>query len=141
MQEYDVTLKVLLRGSARFTLRELTGMAVEEWLDVELSKVQSPRVDLLGKTADWSLIHLELQSTNDATMPLRMIEYYLGVFRQFKSFPRQVLLYVGEAPLQMDRELRTADCWFRYRAVDMRDLDGDQLLESEDIGDNIIAIL
>ena len=31
--------------------------------------------------------------------------------------------------------------WYRYRAIDIRDLDGDRLLESEDTGDNIIAIL
>ena len=30
---------------------------------------------------------------------------------------------------------------FRYRLIDIRDLDGDRLLESEDVGDNILAIL
>jgi hypothetical protein len=50
MQEYDVALKLLLRGSAKLTMRELTGTSVETWLDVELSKVvQNTRVDLLGK--------------------------------------------------------------------------------------------
>ncbi len=45
MQEYDVALKLLLRGSAKLTMRELTGTAVETWLDVELSKVvQNTRV-------------------------------------------------------------------------------------------------
>ena len=141
MQEYDVALKVLLRGSAKLTMRELTGVVVEQWLDVELPKVQNTRVDLLGKTADRGLIHLELQSTNDAAMPLRMAEYCLGVFRRFGKFPRQVLLYVGEAPLQMGDELRGPDLWFRYRAIDIRDLDGERLLESEDIGDNVIAVL
>jgi hypothetical protein len=29
MQEYDVALKLLLRGSAKLTMRELTGTAVE----------------------------------------------------------------------------------------------------------------
>ena len=41
----------------------------------------------------------------------------------------------------MESELRGPDVWFRYRAVDIRDLDGDHLLESEEIGDNVIAIL
>jgi hypothetical protein len=143
MQEYDVALKLLLRGSAKLTMRELTGTAVESWLDVELSKVvQNTRVDLLGETAkDKGLVHLELQSGNDATMPLRMAEYCLGVFRLFGRFPRQVLLYVGEAPLRMESELRGDDVWFRYRAVDIRDLDGDRLLESQEVGDNVIAIL
>ena len=142
MQEYDVALKLLLRGSARLTMRELTGTAVETWLDVELSRVvQNTRVDLLGETEDKGLVHMELQSGNDSTMPLRMAEYCLGVFRLFGRFPRQVLLYVGEAPLRMESELRSDDVWFRYRTVDIRDLDGDRLLESQEVGDTVIAIL
>ncbi len=141
MQEYDVALKVLLRGSARLTMRELTGTAVENWLDVELPKVQNTRVDLLGETSEGSLVHLELQSGNDATMPLRMAEYCLSVFRVRGKFPRQVMVYVGEAPLRMESELRGPDVWFRYRAIDIRELDGDRLLESEEVGDNVIAIL
>jgi hypothetical protein len=141
MQEYDVALKLLLRGSAKLTMRELTGTAVDTWLDVEMPKVQNTRVDLLGETADKGLVHLELQSGNDATMPLRMAEYCLGVFRLFGRFPRQVLLYVGEPPLRMASELRGRDVRFRYRAIDIRDLDGGRLLESEQVGDNVIAIL
>jgi len=34
MHEYDVTLKMLLRGSARMAFQALTGGAVEKWLDV-----------------------------------------------------------------------------------------------------------
>src|ERR1700723_573774 len=109
MQEYDVALKLLLRGSAKLTMRELTGTAVERWLDVEMPKVQSTRVDLLGETADKRLVHLELQSGHDPAMPLRMAEYCLSVFRLFERFPRQVLLYVGEAPLRMASELRGDD--------------------------------
>src|SRR5271169_6081068 len=114
MQEYDVALKLLLRGSAKLTMRELTGTAVEKWLDVELPKVQNARVDLLGETAGGGLVHLELQSGNDATMPLRMAEYCLGVFRLFGRFPRQVLLYVGEAPCRMASELRCPSLFFQY---------------------------
>jgi hypothetical protein len=141
MQEYDVALKLLLRGSAKLTIRELTGVAVEKWIDVEMPKVQNTRVDLLGETSEKDLVHLELQSGNDPSMALRMAEYCLSVFRLFGRFPRQVLLYVGEAPLRMASELRGRDVRFRYRAIDIRDLDGDRLLESEQVGDNVIAIL
>src|SRR5450755_2246540 len=41
LQEYDVTLKLLLQGAARLTMRELTGTAIVKWLDVELPKVQN----------------------------------------------------------------------------------------------------
>lgn len=41
----------------------------------------------------------------------------------------------------MDRELRSANLSFRYRLVDIREIDGEQLLESDNIGDNVIAVL
>src|SRR5437867_8538116 len=141
MHQFDVTIKLLLLRAAKLTVRELTATDIGNWLNVELPKVQNPRLDLLGEAIDGSLVHLELQSGNDPGMPLRMAEYCLGVFRLYGKFPRQILLYVGKAPLRMDSQLRSPDLWYRYRAVDVRDLDGDRLLESEDIGDNIIAIL
>src|SRR5580692_4295042 len=52
MQKYDVTLKLLLQGHASLTMIELAGATVEKWLNVELPKVQNPRADLLGETAD-----------------------------------------------------------------------------------------
>jgi hypothetical protein len=70
-----------------------------------------------------------------------MAEYCLGVFRLFGRFPQQVLLYVGEEPLRMATELRGGGLSFHYEAVDIRSLDGDRLLESEEVGDNVIAIL
>src|SRR5208283_4545161 len=78
MQEYDIALKMLLKGSAALTLRALTGTAVAKWLDVELPtvrKAQNLRLDLLSQTAGGQLIHIELQSGNDAAMPFRMIEF------------------------------------------------------------------
>jgi len=141
LQEYDVALKLLLRLPGLLALQELTGTAIDTWVDAELPKIQNIRADLLGKTTDGSLIHLELQSSNDGAMPLRMAEYALGIFRLFRQFPRQVLVYVGEVPLRMETELQGPEFSFRYRAVDIRTLDGDRLLESTAVGDNVIAIL
>jgi hypothetical protein len=144
MQEYDAALKLLLKGSATLTVRELTGTAIAKWLDVELPKVQkaqNPRLDLLGQSADGQLIHIELQSGNDAAMPFRMMEYCLGVQRLFGQFPRQILLYVGEAPMHMENALRGPGLLFHYRLIDMRTLDGERLLKSAQVGDNVIAIL
>jgi hypothetical protein len=141
MQEYDVALKLLLQGSATLTLRELTGTAVARWLNVELPRVQNARLDLLGETVEGGLVHVELQSGNDATMPQRMAEYCLGVYRLFGQFPLQVVLYVGESPLKMENALRGPGVLFEYELIDIRTLDGDLLLESRDVGDNVIAIL
>ena len=86
------------------------------------------------------LVHMELQSGNDAAMPLRMAEYCLGVSRLFGRFPRQVVLYVGEAPLSMEKELRGSGVLFQYGLIDIRTLDGERLLKSREVGDNVIAV-
>jgi hypothetical protein len=68
LNEYDATLKLLFQGSATGALRELIGVAVERWLNVELPRVQTPRVDLLGETHEGELVHVEFQSSNDSAM-------------------------------------------------------------------------
>ena len=141
MHDYDITLKSLLRGPARETMRELTGVSIERWLNIELPKFQNPRVDLLGEGSDESLVHLELQSANDPKMAIRMAEYALGVYRLFGKFPRQILVYVGEPQLRMQTELKGPSVWFQFDMIDVRDLDGERLLGSEQVGDNVIAIL
>jgi len=101
MHEYDVTLK-------------------EKWLDVELPKVRNPRMDLLGEMADGGLLHLELQSGNDAEMPERMAGYALGAYRRSRRFPRQIVLYVGERALGMKPELAGPRFAFSYELRDIR---------------------
>lgn len=141
MHEYDITLKLILQGAAGLVLRDVTGVHIERWLNVELPEVRNTRVDMLGETSEDHLIHIELQSRNDSNMPLRMAEYCLSVYRRFGRFPSQILLYVGEEPMRMQAELIGPELSFRYRLVNIRDLDGERLLDSEAVGDNVIAIL
>jgi predicted transposase YdaD len=141
MHEYDVAFKLLLQQSVDVAIREIAGTTVARWLSVELPEVRNTRVDLLGESTAGDLIHLELQSTNDPTMALRMAEYCLRVYRLFGRFPQQTLVYVGDAPLRMQAELRGPTLQYSYRIVDIRDLDGERLLTSPNISDNIIAIL
>lgn len=141
MHEYDTALKLLLQGSANVALKRLTGETIARWLNVELPEVRNTRVDLLGETTGGGLVHVELQSRNDGRMALRMAEYCLSVYRLFNRFPRQILIYVGDAPLRMDSELAGPDLSFRYELMDIREVDGGPLLESRDVSDNVIAIL
>jgi hypothetical protein len=46
MHEYDVALKLLLQASADTVLREVTGVRVTRWLNVEMPQVRNARVDL-----------------------------------------------------------------------------------------------
>lgn len=141
MNEYDVTLKLLLQGSADLTMRLLAGEPVRRWLNVELPEIQITRMDLLGEKSDGGLVHIELQSGNDREMALRMAEYCLRVYRRTSRFPRQVVLYVGDPPVRMSTELVGPGLRFHYELINVKDLDGEGLLRSSNIGDNIFAIL
>jgi hypothetical protein len=50
------------------------GVSVVRWLNVETPQVLSSRADLLGATSEGEFVHIELQSTNDPDMALRMAE-------------------------------------------------------------------
>jgi predicted transposase YdaD len=140
MHDYDIAFKLVLQ-SVDLAMRELAGATVARWLSVELPEVRNTRVDLLGQTETGELLHIELQSSNDPRMSLRMAEYCLRVLRLFGKFPRQVLVYVDQAPLKMEAELNGPGLRYSYRLVDIRELDGERLLESPVIGDNIVAVL
>jgi hypothetical protein len=143
MHEYDTVLKVLLQGSANSILEQITGVRVARWLNVELPRVRQTRVALLGESAhqEPDLIRIELQSTNDPQVPLRMAEYSLGVYRKFQRFPRQIVLYAGEAGMRIPTELAGRDHVCRYTLIDIRTLDSEPLLNSVLPADHVIAIL
>jgi hypothetical protein len=51
------------------------------------------------------------------------------------------LLYVGKEPMRLVPEFRTRSMLFRFRLVDASRLDGGALLKSDDLGDNMLAVL
>ena len=147
MQGYDATLKLLLQSPSSAVLAQLfAGAGMVRWLNPEVPQVQARRADLLGYAADGQLLHIELQSSNDGSMALRMAEYALAIYRQFGQFPRQLVLYVGEAPMRMEAVLGGPAAGnpkfaFRFELFDFRDLDGEVLLASAGIENNLLAVL
>jgi hypothetical protein len=91
MREYDIALKSILMRLPGTVIQELTGFAITRWHNDELPQVRNPRVDLLGETTDGRLVHIELQSTNDPDMALRMAEYAWAIYRKFGQFPEQIV--------------------------------------------------
>jgi hypothetical protein len=141
MHEYDVALKNILTRPGSALLVHLTGASSLKWLNVEAPKVNNRRVDLLGELPDGNLVHIELQSRNERDFPLRMAEYLFGIGLRYGRLPRQVVLYVGEAPLRMRDRVESPDASVRFHMVDIRDLDGEKLLASSHVGDNVLAVL
>lgn len=139
--EYDTTLKELFQTvpSALFSI--LVGSPVVELLNVEYTSVKARRVDMLARLPDDRLLHLELQTGSDSEMLWRMLEYCAILRRQFSRPVIQIVLYVGDAPVNMRNEIREEDLTYRYRLVDMSRIDAEPLLNSPSPADNLLAVL
>ncbi len=111
------------------------------WHVLDLTGIGVVHADLLGLTAAGRIVHLEFQSTNDPLMALRMAEYKLQIYRRYPKFAVQVVLDVGRKRMKMPVELKGDGFQSTYSLVDMRTVDGDRLLASSDIGDDILAVL
>lgn len=90
---------------------------------------------------DKRILHVELQSEDEAEMPWRMLEYYPPIRLAYEQSPIQIVLYVGEKPLKVEPKIEEERLKFSYDVVDIRELDSRPLLESDSVGDNLIAIL
>lgn len=120
----------------------ITGVARGKWLNIEFHKVSQPRVDLLFQAdRTHQLYAIELQTVNDAEMPLRMAEYALHIYRKFKRFASQYVLYVGNDKLRMPETLIGPHLQFSYPVIDIRTFDAESLLDSPHVADAVLAIL
>ena len=137
MPDFDATLKIFLRRLAAPVFEQLTGEPIVEWLQPELPEIRTLRPDLVGRTPAGEIIHFEIQAHNDRKMPMREMEYALGIYKALNQWPRQIVLYVGLDPMRMADEFQG----YRYRIIDVREIDAEPLLASSRLEDNVIAIL
>lgn len=100
-----------------------------------------PRMDLFGRLSNGSLCNIEFQTTNDLRLPERAGLYYLETRIQYGEHLEQVVLYLGKERLRMTSLIDTPTMQFKFRLIDIGDLDGDELAESGDLGDVLVAIL
>ncbi len=70
-----------------------------------------------------------------------MGEYLFAIWRKYGRIPAQIVLYVGEEPIRMESAVRVEGLDFRFHMVDVRELDGEALLASPNLSDNVIAVL
>jgi len=140
-QHFDVTLKSLLRRPNGIFAEAVFGAPIVEWLNVELPEVRNLRIDLLGRDAHGQLHHLELESSNNAGTPRRIAEYHLALHKLLGEDVDMIVLYAGRDPLRMPSEFRTRSMHFQFRLIDVREFDGEPLITSDDIGDNMLALL
>lgn len=134
-QTFDVTFKYLFRRPQGVLSRMLFG-EVLEWPNVELPEVRNPRADLLALSTDGHFRQVELQFNNDSAMPFRMLDYYVGIRRLRQEPLHQTVLYAGRSPLTMPSFCVSATTRHHYTILNLREMDGEELLASDDRTDN-----
>jgi len=138
---YDRSLRELFQDIPKTLIKLLVDQDIKEILDISFPKVSERKVDLLTRLEDDTLFHLEIQSINDNDMPIRMLQYTSLIYEKYKQFPRQLVLYVGQKRLKIKDNINHINLQYNYEVRDIREFDCTVLIQSEDIADNIIALL
>lgn len=139
---YDLTLKFLFAGPPQRLIQDLLGapLGVTELLTVEYPSVTVRRADLVARLTNNRLLHLELQSTSE-NIAWRELDYYSLISRTYNQPPIQIVVYVGSGKMRIPAGIDEEALQFHYRVVDVRDIDGEPLLDSDSMEDNLLAVL
>ncbi|MES0335454.1 MAG: hypothetical protein SFH39_03720 [Candidatus Magnetobacterium sp. LHC-1] len=140
-QKFDIALKDIIKDVPETFLRLLTGYETGKFIDVQFPDIQLREADIVIEAPDGEIIHIEIQSTNDRMMLERMYLYSAFIYNQHKRLPIQIVLYVGNKQLNMNRSMDTELIKYAYRLIDIRSFDGDRLSDSNNPNDNVLAIL
>jgi hypothetical protein len=140
-QKYDITLKDILKDIPKVFLKLLTGYETGKFVDAQFPDIQLREPDLVLEVKDGKLIHFEIQSRNEKIMLEREYLYSGLIYNQHKKLPIQIVLYVGNEPMNMQNHMEGEGVSFSYRLVDIREIDCSQLLQSDSPEDIVLAIL
>ena len=87
------------------------------------------------------IVHIEWQSSNDPRMASRMAMYDLMLNQTYGMEVMGAVLYLGNDPLRMNREHSFFDFRYQCKMIDVRQLDPEIFLASDNAGEIIFAIL
>ena len=138
--KYDIVLKDLLYDIPTRFIYMLSGVKGMELLNVELPEVKKRNPDLLLQLNDDSILHIELQTYNDKRIAMRMLEYMVLIKSRYEDREvRQVVVYVGNDKMRMKDSVEWDCLWYKFKLIDIRDIDCEDMVRSEYISDIIIG--
>ena len=137
---YDRTLRDLLKGIPKKFITMLTGKEVIKLVDTTFPKTEERRADFVVELDGGEIFHLEVQTKEDKDMPLRMLKYAILIKELHNQFPKQMVLYLSEKEI-VDEPIATDTLKYNYTTKYIKDIDCHILMQSDDINDNILAVL
>ena len=142
MGKIDITLRDIIQEIPPKFVQLLSGKKAKKLLDTSLPEVKERRADFLVELEDNSIFHLELQTQNDKNMHFRMLEYFILISSKYPDRKiKQMVLYVGEKPLNMKDNIEMENLSFSYKLMDIREISCEELFKSDSLTDKILAVL
>ncbi len=111
--------------------------------------VELREVDFLAKVTftdgSQEMLHVEVQSTNDASMPLRMVEYFAKIYKAHRLPVNQLVLYIGREKLYMKDAINVQGHFshtkHQYLLVDIAHMPPERFLAVSQPEINVLAVL
>ena len=142
MAKFDKTLRDIIKNIPQKFVSILTGKKGIKILDNTFPSVKERVADLILELEDGTIFHLELQTQNDNNMIFRMLEYYFLLKQKYYDRPvKQIVLYVGDGKPIMQNVLEADSLKFQYELRDIKEIECNELLKSDNLEDKILAVL
>jgi len=143
--------RILRKNLAKPSIRVISKVLGQEVVKVEavppvlIQTILERNPDTLSLASrpcgDQFIVHWEYQATNDATMLLRNAVYDYLIYAQYGLPVMTIVLYTGNAALNMKDGISFFGNIYSCLIIDIRDLDPEIFLQSTDYKEVILAVL
>ena len=144
---YDKTIRSLLKELPTTFMELITDKKLSKEtlkpLDIKLQKVIEREADLIVEnTETGEIYHVEFQSTNESSMPVRMALYFYLILQNYGKAPKQYLVFVGKGECTIPPSVDMENSKHSYKVIDLKnDIDCSALVESDNPNDWILTVL
>ncbi len=131
----DISTKEIIKAITIDIAKYILNLELDsvKFIDKELDRIEKREADVVIKCKIEgldSILHLEIQTNNDASMPKRMLRYFVDISTLYPNIPiYQYLIYIGKNRLNMQEAIIEKNINYRYNLIDMHQIDCQKLIE------------
>ena len=137
------TIKTITQDISKYILHlDVTDI---KFIDKELQRIEKREADIVALCkidGIESILHLEIQNSNDKIMSNRMLRYYTDIKHLYDNLPiHQYLVYIGKPKLSMKENIDELNLNFRYNIIDMHKIDCEEFIRLDTPEALVLSIL
>ncbi len=148
MQKHDITTKEAIKAITEDIAIYILEIDIKdvEFIDKELLRIEKREADIVAACLidnNPSILHLEIQNSNDTNMAARMLRYRLDIMNANKDdLPiRQFVVYTGKDKLNTPDNIIQERLSYSYTVIDMHTIDCEKFIKMDTPEALVLAIL